>query len=135
MGKEKKKTHPKRHRFTRRSVGALSRASYSNRDHLDLTCSDRSPPVVRTARPRSVFGSLQSLNDLTQVLICPIGTSSTSRRFATGIGKPRLRLGFPDARASARLAERETDSTSKTGRRRRSIPREASRDQPSVTNR
>jgi hypothetical protein len=109
----------KNHRLTRRSAGAFSRAPHSNRYHLDLTCNDTSPPVRRTARPRSVSGSLQSLSNPHRVLTCPIGTSSASRRFASGI--------VPRCAGSARLAEREPDSASATGRRCRSIPRETSK--------
>jgi hypothetical protein len=102
MGEEKKRQTPKAHRFTRRLAGAFSRACHRSSHHLDLTCYDElatrqayrptplcfHPPPVPQQSPR--------------LLICPIGTSSASRRFASGIF---------DARANARLAEREPESS------------------------
>jgi len=93
------------------------------------------PPAWRTARPRSVSGSFQSLSNPHRVLNCPIAARSASRRFASGIEKPRGFAPASDARASPASLPEKRIRLGKTGPPVPLDPKRQQQGSASVTNR
>ena len=96
MGKEKNENRPKSHQSTRRSAGALSRASNINVYHIDFTCYDKFA-TRRAYRPTPLRFRLPSVPQ--QSPPC----SHLSNR--DQLSEPPLRVGHREATASPGLRD------------------------------